>query len=142
MAGIRVNTSIKKIEVNDNGDYITLNFSDQNFPQRFFAMMDLLQAKADEAKKRAEEIESAYPADSLERIRAGLSLEKEVYGVMVKEIDNLFGPDTCRKVFGDITPGIEMFEDFFNQLTPYFREYSQERAAKLGKYSPARTGNV
>ena len=104
MAGIRVNTSIKKIEVNDNGDYITLNFSDQSFPQRFFAMMDLLQAKADEAKKRAEEIESAYPADSLERIRAGLSLEKEVYGVLVKEIDFLFGPDTWRMVFGDITP--------------------------------------
>lgn len=142
MAGIRVNASIRKIEVNDNGDYITLNFSDQSFPQRFFAMTDLLQAKADEAKKRAEEIESSYPPDSLDRVRAGLALEKEVYDVMVEEIDSLFGPDTCRKVFGDIVPGIELFEDFFNQLIPYFQEYSQERAAKLGKYSPARTGNV
>lgn len=142
MAGIRVSASIKKIEVNDNGDYITLNFSDQSFPQRFFAMTDLFQAKADEAKKRAEEIESAYPPDSLERIRAGLALEKEVYDVMVTEVDNLFGPGTCQKVFGDITPGIELFDDFFRQLTPYFQEYSRERAAKLSKYSPARMGNV
>ena len=36
MAGIRVSASIKKIEVNDQGDCITLNFSDNSFPDRFF----------------------------------------------------------------------------------------------------------
>ena len=58
------------------------------------------------------------------------------------EVDALFGPDTCRKVFGDIVPGIELFDDFFTQLMPYFEEYGKERAAKLNKYNAARTGNV
>lgn len=36
---IRIDTGAKRIEVNDDGEYITLNFADQSLPTRFFAML-------------------------------------------------------------------------------------------------------
>ena len=50
MAGIRVSTSVKKIEVNDQGEFITLNFSDNSFPDRFFAMLDSIQQRAEDVQ--------------------------------------------------------------------------------------------
>ena len=36
MDSIRVDTGVKKIEVNDQGDTISLNFADQSFPGAVF----------------------------------------------------------------------------------------------------------
>ena len=44
---IRVDTGVKKIEVNDEGETISLNFADQSFPARYFAMVDEFQAQQD-----------------------------------------------------------------------------------------------
>ena len=48
MAGIRVNTGVKRIEVNDDGDYITLSLSDNDFLNRFFALYENSQKMANE----------------------------------------------------------------------------------------------
>ena len=45
---IRIDTGAKRIEVNDEGEYITLNFADQSLSTRFFAMADDFQAKEPE----------------------------------------------------------------------------------------------
>lgn len=142
MAGIRVNTSVKKIEVNDNGDFITLNFSDNSFPDRFYGMLENVQNRANDVSAQAAELEEKYGGDKEALTRQQAALYRQFHEGIVSEVDALFGPNTCKKVFGDIVPGIELFEDFFTQLTPYFEEYGKERAAKLSKYSAARTGNV
>ena len=53
MAGIRVSTSVKKIEVNDNGDFIELNFSDNSLPDRFYTMLDNIQRRGDDVEGQA-----------------------------------------------------------------------------------------
>lgn len=138
MAGIRVSTSVKKIEVNDQGEFITLNFSDNSFPDRFFAMLDSIQKRAEDVQAQESEIREKGGGDA----RAAAALYRQFHEDIMGDVDALFGPDTCRKVFGDIVPGIELFDDFFTQLIPYFEEYGRERAEKLSKYSAARTGNV
>ena len=138
MAGIRVSTSVKKIEVNDQGEFITLNFSDNSFPDRFFAMLDSIQKRAEDVQAQESEIREKGGGDA----RAAAALYRQFHEDIMGDVDALFGPDTCRKVFGDIVPGIELFDDFFTQLLPYFEEYGRERAEKLSKYSAARTGNV
>lgn len=142
MAGIRVSTSVKKIEVNDNGEYIELNFSDNSFPDRFYGMLDNIQKRANDVEAQAAELTEKYGAnkDALSRNQA--ALYRHFHEDIMGEVDALFGHDTCRKVFGDIVPGIELFDDFFTQLTPFFEEYGKERAAKMSKYSATRTGNV
>lgn len=142
MAGIRVNTAVKKIEVNDNGDYITLNFSDNSFPDRFFSMLDNIQQRAEDVEAKSAEIGEKYGGDKDGFSRAAAVLYREFHEGIMGEVDALFGENTCKKVFGDIVPGIELFEEFFTQLTPYFEEYANDRAARLSRYSANRTGNV
>lgn len=142
MAGIRVATGAKRIEVNDNGDYIVLNFGDNSFPDRFFAMVDRVQERANKAVPEAEKIDAQHEKGSEGYMRATAALWRKVHEEIMDEIDKFFGPGTCKKVFGDIVPGIELYEDFFSQLTPYFEQAGKERAQRMSKYSAARTGNV
>lgn len=142
MGGIRVNTGAKRIEVNDNGDYIVLDFSDNSLPDRFFAMIDHVQKHGDDCAKRLEEISAEQKEGSEGYIRATSALLRKVHEEIMGEVDALFGPGTCRKVFGDIVPGIELYDDFFTQLMPYFEQAGKERAQRMKKYSASRTGNV
>lgn len=142
MAGIRVNSGAKKIEVNDNGDFIVLNFADHEFPNRFFSMLDRVEALAEEAAPKEAAIREAHESGSLDFARSMTALDCEVHRRIMTEVDALFGEGTCRKVFGEIVPGIELFDDFFQQLMPYFQKFAKERAERMKKYSPSRTGNV
>lgn len=140
---IRVDTGAKRIEVNDAGECITLNFADQSLPTRFFAMADDFQAKEPEYRAKAEALDANTELSDYERMRATAQINLEFHTYFRERIDELFGADTCRKVFGDIVPGVELYGDFLTQITPYFEKYGKERAKRLQqKYSPARKGNV
>lgn len=141
MAGIRVNSGIKKIEVNDNGDYITLSLSDNAFLERFFSLYENIQKMAEESAAAGKEINDKGMTDN-SSLREVFRLYDEAGEKMRSELDGLFGEGTCKKVFGDITPGLELYLDFFEQLTPYLQEFAQEKRQRLSKYSPQRTGNV
>lgn len=137
MAGIRVNTGVKRIEVNDAGEYIELNFGDQSLGTRFYSMWERINAKADEVQKQLE----AAKNDN-ENIKSLLTVNEDFHRYMMAEIDGCFGADTCRKVFGNIIPAIDMVDDFFTQLLPYFEQGANERKAKMSKYTADRVGNA
>ena len=138
---IRVNTGAVKIEVNDAGECITLPFGDQQFPARYQKMLESIKEKQAESEARAKKIdESKMPKD--EKDAAGIALMLEIHQWLRDQVDGLFGEGTCKKVFGDIVPGVELYEDFFMQLKPYFEKHGKERTAKMKKYSAVRTGNV
>lgn len=142
MSGIRVSTAVKRIEVNDNGEYIVLNFSDSSLPERFFTMLDNIQKRSGDVQAQAAEISEKCGSESEAAVRAAASLYRDFHQDIANEVDTLFGPKTCRKVFGDIVPDFELFNDFFTQLVPYFEEYGRDRVVRMSKYSANRTGNV
>ena len=146
MAVIRVSTGEKHIEVNDNGDYITLNLNDNAFLDRFFALHERIQGMVEELAGREAELRASARdagAEGLDSSRKEIfSLYKEAGGRIRAEVDTLFGEYTCQKVFGDITPSFELFFDFFEQLLPYLEEFAKEKAQRMRRYSAARTGNV
>jgi len=156
MAGIRVNTGVKRIDVNDNGDYITINLNDNTFLDRFFLMYENLVKMADESSAKESAVREKYKdyvgnknggSGDVERLPDGmirdvLSLYKDASKTMMGEVDGLFGEGTCKKVFGDITPSFELYLEFFEQLTPYLQEFAKEKSRRISKYSAARTGNV
>ena len=41
----------------------------------------------------------------------------------------------AKKVFSDITPGIDLFLEFFTQLLPFFEEHTRKRVDRMNKYS-------
>lgn len=143
MDGIRVKSGIKRIEVNDDGEYIELHLGDSSFPVRYFEMTDRVTEKINEMQPRALELDQKYrDAPNAERQRAMCAFSLELHAMIRDEVDGFFGEGTCRKVFGDIVPTLEMYSDFFEQLKPFFSAYAAERAALMSRYSPERMGNV
>ncbi len=128
MDKIRVGSSIKKIEVNDEGGYILLPLSDNDFTVRFYRLLEDLQ-------RSGEKVDIIGTVEGVEQI---VEIEKSVK----ERVDALFGPDTCRKVFGDITPSLDLFVEFFGALLPFFEAYKEERMRRMGKYAADRTGSA
>lgn len=127
--------NIVKIEVNDDGEYITINFADADFPKRFYQFYNNMKKKIDSIQKDREKFNESDVEQQLEYYAA---LHRE----LMQEVDGMFGEDTCRKVFGDITPNISLISDFFEQLFPIMEKYSLvNNRAFSGKYSPGRKGN-
>ncbi|HIW14913.1 MAG TPA: hypothetical protein H9691_05665 [Firmicutes bacterium] len=143
---IRVDTGVKKIEVNDEGETISLNFADQSFPARYFAMVDEFQAQQDVFRQEAEQLDREREEKKLseyDHSRKVAAFNLKIHEFFKDRVDGLFGEGTCRKVFGDIVPSLDLYVDFINQLAPYFEKYSKERQKKLmQKYNPKRKGNV
>lgn len=143
---IRVDTGIKKIEVNDEGETISLNFADQSFPVRYFAMVDEFQKQQEVFQKEEDELVKECEENQLseyEKLRKVAVFNLKVHEFFKERIEALFGADVCRKVFGDIVPSVDMYMDFISQLAPYFEKYGKERQKKLmQKYNPKRKGNV
>ncbi len=133
MEKIRIQRNIKRIEVNDDGEYITLDFNDQSLPYRFVQTMKDIYAKHAEFEKKISDSDNLYSI---------IELEHDINLYFKEKIDQLLGEDTCRKVYGDILPSIEMHNDLLNQLVPYFEEYTKARREKMNKYSAERVGNV
>ncbi|MCI8810387.1 MAG: hypothetical protein HFF84_09735 [Oscillibacter sp.] len=144
MAGIRINNGAKKIEVNDSGDYIILNLNDNDFLNRFYSMYENVQKTADEmaAKETAIQEKQKDKEDNAELLKETFRLYTEFGKDMMSEVDGLFGDGTCKKVFGDIAPTIDLYIDFFEQLVPYLNDFAKEKMQRMSKYSAARRGNV
>lgn len=117
MEKIRVGKDIE-ISVNDYGDTIRINAEDQNFIEKFYGMLD----KLEESSKR---VQSEDTKQLGERERLKMVIE-ETKGIMT-EIDSIFGENSCKKIFGDIVPGMYLIADFFFQLRPIVDKYVAER---------------
>lgn len=135
MDKIHISRNKKRIEVNDNGEYIELDFDDQSLPYRFMQTMKSIYSRKQEFDRR-------IATDNGTNMNSVIELEYEINTYFKAEIDKLFGDGTCRKVYGDILPSVDMHIELLNQLLPFFEEYAHKRREKMNKYSAGRTGNV
>lgn len=145
MDKLRVNNGIKNIEVNDNGDYISIPMSDAAFYERFGAVMKKFEQKEAEYTRRAKELSEKHkdkPDDNIDAIVDGFNLYADLCKDTCAELDKLFGDGCCQKVFlGVENPSVELIGDFFEQITPLLQKYAQERNQKINlMYSRNRKG--
>lgn len=135
MDSLRVGNGIKNIEVNDNGDCISIPISDAAFYERFAAVMRNFEEKQKEIDRCAKDISEKHkdaPEDDSSTIIDGIYLYSELCKYTCSELDNLFGTGCCKKVFiGVETPGIELIADFFDQIVPLLNQYAAERNQKI-----------
>lgn len=129
---IRISNGVKKIEVNDDGEFILLPVSDDGFVLSFYRLMEDIKKRGGEL---SDEIGGEETVDSVEKI---VAVEKGIK----QKVDTLFGDGTCKKVFGDILPSMDLFVEFFGSLVPFLEEYKNERTAKMEKYNAGRTGSA
>ena len=131
MNEIRVNSGIV-VNVNDNGDTITINAEDQLFIEKFFSAIERFE------KIQKEMSEPKWKEKSeREQLSAMIDKTKEI----MEDIDGMFGTGACKKVFGDIIPSVYLIADFFDQLIPIASKYADERQKKIAeKYNRKRKG--
>lgn len=140
MDKIRIQRNVKRIEVNDNGDILELDFDDLNLPYAFYGMIK--QFEADRVKFTKELAEKIKDMSDKETVDAFVEAERELNIYMRDAVDKVFGEGTCRKVYGDILPSVEMHMQFFDALRPYFEEEAKRRQQKMNKYSARRMGDA
>lgn len=139
MDKIRIARNIKRIEVNDNGEFITLDFDDLNLPYRYYGMLKRLEKdRVKFAQELQEKLRDKTGMDSAEEL---VNAERDLNIYFRDAIDEVFGEGTCRKVYGDILPSIDMHLQFFDAIRPYFEEEAQRRRQKMNKYSAKRSGS-
>lgn len=139
MDKIRITRNIKRIEVNDNGEFITLDFDDLNLPYRYYGMLKRLEKdRVKFAQELQEKLRDKTGMDSAEEL---VNAERDLNIYFRDAVDEVFGEGTCRKVYGDILPSIDMHLQFFDAIRPYFEEEAQRRRQKMNKYSAKRSGS-
>ena len=122
-----------EVQVNDQGDTIICNFGSQEFYAGFKDLVENLE------KIQHYVAGSEFKAKS-EREQLQIMINK-THDIM-HDIDRVFGAETCKKVFGDITPNPFMIADFFDQICPIAEKYTNGRTKELyEKYNRGRKGN-
>lgn len=139
MEKIRIQRNVKQIEVNDNGDFITLDFDDLNLPYRYYGMLKKLEKDRARLTNELAEKLKGKPADICTDELVNAERELNIY--FRDAVDEVFGEGTCRKVYGDILPSLEMHMQFFDLIRPYFEEEAARRQQRMSKYSAKRSGN-
>lgn len=137
---LQVDTGVRRIKVNEAGEYIELSVNDSTFFDRF---ADLLVWIGDK-EKELEQYGEAHKADTLEDtgvIREIVRKRTETYRECCQRLDLLFGEGCCWKVFGNIVPDDLLIMDFLEQLTPAIEALGKERNKRLStKYGRSRKG--
>lgn len=129
---LRINVDNVVLEVNDNGETITLPLGDERFTKKLYAYVDAMQQNA----KKIEESRSS--GSIIDIIDADIGFHQSLRD----EFDTVFGKGAYTKVYGeDILVGVEYILQFIDQIMPYIEKHNNKRVERLSKYSANRVGS-
>ena len=112
---------IKRIQVNEQGDYIELDLMDIELPLKVDNTRKELIRQNNIYRNRCKAIEKQYK-DNQELLVTNLSKAQIDYSNKCREVlDKLLGENACKKIFGD-TNRYGMFDDYFEQLGEIFNK--------------------
>lgn len=147
MDSLRIDNGIKKIEVNDEGEYIQFSITDSNFFRAFSDMIQWFdsQEQRQDIKEMEEQQEKVVAEDggniNHEALNNVLAIREKISKECCEKIDVIFGMEASRKVFGGIIPDMFVIADFFEQITPFVERYAKERNQAIDKkYGKNRKG--
>jgi hypothetical protein len=137
MQSLRIDTGSIRLAINDDESrVIEFNPNDLAFIDRFYGLIGEFESKEKEYQQKLDILNQNTEMDAYnipKNMGESLALLKEICGFMRDRIDYVFGEGTSQKVFGNDNT-LDMFEQFFNGITPYIQ---QARTEKVEKY----TGN-
>ena len=128
-------SNVVRIAINDDpARVIEFNSDDVGFVERFYALIDNVEAKENEIKEKLEAIrkdqtESSYGMPN--SIRREVQLTAEMCRYMREQIDNVFGAGSSQTIFGDVNVPT-MFGEFFTLIGPCI---SSARSGAVKKYT-------
>lgn len=135
---VRFGSKVKKIEVNDVGEFVTINTSDANFYKNFKELLNWLETESAKAKKRETSTERSVLEKATESVDEFVSLSEQ----MNEKVDALFGARALQKAFPDTeVPTLDLGMEFVEAMIPFVNEFTRERNAQITeKYNANRKG--
>lgn len=139
-SNIRVDNGVRRIGVNDDGEYIELSVNDVQLTERFAGLLQWFDKKSTEIDEAGNKLAEKYGEDATIEDENGINtdmvvdvaaLRTAVYKECCERIDGVFGKDTCRKVFGNVLPDDVLLMEFFEQISPVLEKLAAERGEKI-----------
>ena len=150
------NTELLKIELNNEGEYITLSADDPALFDKVVSGLKHISDLAGGLPDKIREIEKQYKGknDFNSRMEKVIAISRENVGFSeeaVRVIDSIFGEDTVKKYFrsiyneiSDFLPDADCIIDFFEQITPPMEKLFNRKAetrellskTRMAKYQP------
>ncbi len=135
MDSIRIQTSKKKLLINDGPDFIEFDPTDVLWVERLYSVYREFEVKQTEYETQAKKLdankkvtdENGIPLN----IEEGLGFLHEICDYMREKIDQLFGQGTSQVVFGD-SLSMEAIGSFFQGITPFVEAV---RVQRISRYS-------
>lgn len=147
MDSLRIDNGMKKVEVNDAGEYIEFSVVNSEFYRAFFELLQWFdgQENRKEIKEMEEQVDKVISDDgskiNYDAANSVLDIREKISKEACENIDNIFGEGSCEKIFGNIVPDMYMIADFFEQITPLIEKYAKERNQSISKkYNKSRKG--
>jgi len=142
MNNININTGEIRLTINDDENrVVSFNPNDLEFVNNLYELLADLENKEKEYKQKEVEIDKNTEINSYGvpvNLKEKLELLRETCGYMREKIDTVFGEGTSQTVFGN-TNNLDMFEQFFEGVTPYIQKV---RNVKVNKYTKTIKKNV
>jgi hypothetical protein len=141
---MKLNTGLVRIPIERDGENVgelKFNPKDAGFAERFYSLISEFEEKEKEYREKAALLDADEEIDSFgvpKNAREGVALLKDICEYMREKIDYVFGESTSQLVFGDYN-NPDMFEQFFEGVTPYIQ---QARTEKVAKYTKPKGKNV
>lgn len=147
MDSLRIDNGLKKIEVNDAGEYIEFSVTNNDFFRTFSDLIQWFeeQENRQEIKDMEEQQEKVVSEDgekiNYDVLNSVLDIREKISKEVCEKIDNIFGSEASKKIFGGIVPDMFSIADFFEQITPLIEKYAKERNQSINKkYNKSRKG--
>jgi len=138
MESIRIDTGIIRLAINDDETRV-ISFSPQDvcFAERFYSLLSAFEAKETEYRQKSAEIANNVSVGAFgipNSTGPALALLHETNDFLRSKIDYVFGEGTSEKAFGSAIT-LDMFEQFFNGITPYVQKARSNQVQKYTKKS-------
>lgn len=147
MDSLRIDNGTKKINVNDEGECIEFSIVNNDFFRAFFDLLRWFdeQEGRKEIKEMEENADKVVSDDEKEinydAANSMLDIRDKISREACEKIDNIFGCEASRKIFGSVAPDMYMIADFFEKISPLIEKYQKERSQTINKkYSKNRKG--
>lgn len=134
--GIRANTGTVDIDVNDNGDKISFSLSDNDFMKRISVFFEWFFG----AQKEIENFSKKEISD-IEDFNLLVNAQEDLSKQAMAQLDVLFGDETSKKIFGEISPTFDCVADAIFQLFQEIEEIRKKHNQSLmARYNNNRKG--
>lgn len=127
MESLQIKTGLISLEIlDDNGDkrgVFSFNPKDIKSARKVTDLIVEFQSK---------QVEFSEKEKSCETAEQKIKLLDEIVDYFKQSIDDVWGENSSKVLFGNAST-LDMFDDFFSGITPYYKKESKQRVTKYKK---------